>query len=92
MDEDAQNGTDGDRPGDHWSRLDAFLATDARDAGCDRAREMLDVYAELLAAGADPGMRFPELRPHFLACGSCAGDLAGLLHAITDGPAAPGSS
>jgi hypothetical protein len=29
-----------------------------RDAGCDEAMEMLDVYAELLAAGNDPSERF----------------------------------
>jgi hypothetical protein len=66
--------------------LDAFLQTDPRDAGCDEVMEMLDVYAELLAAGNDPSERFPGVRAHFLACGPCAQDLEGLLSALT-GPA-----
>ena len=67
---------------DHWDRLDAFLRTDPRDVGCDVTMEMLDVYAELVAAGADPIERFPGIRAHFLACGPCAEDLKGLLAAI----------
>jgi hypothetical protein len=48
--------------------------------------EMLDVYAELVAAGSDPAARFPGIRAHVLACGPCADDLEGLLIAITGGP------
>jgi len=73
----------GDLPSDPWNRLDAFLQTDPRDAGCDATMEMLDVYAELLAAGSDPTERFPGLRAHFLACDQCAQDLEGLLAALT---------
>jgi hypothetical protein len=73
----------GDQPMDHWDRLDAFLQTDPRDVGCDATMEMLDVYAELVAAGSDPTERFPGLHAHFLACGACAQDLEGLLAAIT---------
>jgi hypothetical protein len=68
---------------DHWARLDAFLQTDPRDAGCDATMEMLDVYAELLAAGNDPSEQFPGLHAHFLACGPCAQDLEGLLATLT---------
>jgi hypothetical protein len=88
VDDGARNEAD-DQPGNHWSRLDAFLQTDPRDAGCDATMEMLDVYAELSAAGSDPAARFPGLHAHLLACGPCAEDLAGLLATITDG-AAPG--
>ncbi|MGY2700724.1 hypothetical protein [Nocardioides sp. URHA0032] len=70
---------------DHWDRLEAFLHTDPRDAGCDTTMEMLDVYAELVAAGSDPAERFPGIRAHLLACGPCAEDLEGLLIAITGG-------
>jgi hypothetical protein len=45
--------------------------------------EMLDVYAELLAAGNDPSERFPGVHAHFLACGPCAQGLEGLLSALT---------
>jgi hypothetical protein len=74
----------GGQPSDHWARLDAFLQTDPRDAGCDTTMEMLDVYAELLAAGNDPSKKFPDIHAHFLACGPCAQDLDGLLTALTD--------
>jgi len=79
----ANRATNG-RGGDLWSRLDAFLETDPRDAGCDAAVEMLDVYAELLAGGSAPSQRFPGLHAHFLACGPCAEDLEGLVAALTD--------
>jgi hypothetical protein len=80
----AQHKAGGQRS-DHWDRLDAFLQTDPRDAGCDASMEMLDVYAELVAGGSDPTARFPGLHAHFLACGPCAQDLEGLLAAITSG-------
>lgn len=83
MDNKALNAS-GDQPGDHWARLDAFLQTDPRDAGCDQAMEMLDIYADLLAAGNDPSERFPGVHAHLLACGPCAQDLEGLLTALTD--------
>jgi hypothetical protein len=82
VDDKAQNAS-GDQRSDHWARLDAFLQTDPRDAGCDEAMEMLDVYAELLAAGNDPSERFPGVHAHFLACGPCAQGLEGLLSALT---------
>lgn len=75
-----------DPPSDPWARLDAFLRTDPRDAGCDETMEMLDVYAELLASGHHPSERFPGLRAHLLACGPCSENLEGLLAAITDEP------
>jgi hypothetical protein len=74
---------------DHWDRLEAFLQTDPRDAGCDATMEMLDVYAELVAAGADPADRFPGIKAHLLACGPCTADLEGLLAAITGGSPTP---
>lgn len=83
MADNAQNEARG-QPSDHWARLDAFLRTDPRDAGCDVTMEMLDVYAELLAAGHDPSERFPGIRAHLLACGPCAQDLEGLLSVLTD--------
>jgi hypothetical protein len=66
-----------------WRELDRFLRTDPRDAGCDKAMELLHVYAEL--AAADPSAaehRYPEVAAHLRACGPCAEDLEGLLAAI----------
>lgn len=69
---------------DGWTNLEEFLRTDPRDVGCDRAMEVLHVYAELLDAGQDPEVRFPGAAAHFAACGPCGQDLAGLLAAIRD--------
>jgi len=87
VDSSAQNQADGPLR-DHWDRLDAFLQTDPRDVGCDEVMEVLDVYAELAAAGSDPAARFPGVRAHLLACGPCAEDLEGLLAAIIEDTAA----
>jgi hypothetical protein len=92
VEDSAQNEAD-DQRSDHCARLDAFLQTDPHDAGCDATMEMLDVYAELVAGGADPAERFPGLNAHLVACAPCAEGLAGLLAAITGGPLArPGPS
>jgi hypothetical protein len=66
-----------------WPALDRFLQTDPRDAGCDKAMELLHVYAE--SAAADPlgaEQRYPEVAAHLRACGPCTEDLEGLLAAI----------
>jgi hypothetical protein len=66
-----------------WPELDRFLRTDPRDAGCDRAWEVLHVYADLAAAdprGAE--RRYPEVAAHLRSCGPCAQDLEGMLAAI----------
>ena len=67
---------------DGYAALERFLATDPRDAGCERALEMLHVYAELCLAGEHPERRFPGIAVHLQACGPCAQDLAGLIAAI----------
>jgi len=68
----------------NWPQdLDRYLRTDPRDAGCDTAMELLDVYAELTAA--DPAaarLRYPEVSAHLRSCGPCEQDLDGLLAAI----------
>jgi hypothetical protein len=63
-------------------RLDKFLDIDPEDLGCERAMEMLHVYADLLAADADAAQRFPEVAAHLRACGPCAHDLEALLGAL----------
>ena len=77
----------GEELGEHWARLDAFLQTDPRDAGCDATMDALDVYAELLAAGHDPAERFPGVHVHLLACDPCGQDLEGLMAALRSGSA-----
>ena len=67
-----------------WSKLDHFLRTDPRDVGCAQATEMLQVYAELVAAGEPAGQRYPGIAAHLQACGPCDEDFDGLLAALRD--------
>lgn len=62
--------------------LDRFLATDDSDAGCEQTMELLDAYAEMVAAGQEPELRFPGLTAHLRSCLPCADDLDGLLATI----------
>jgi anti-sigma factor ChrR (cupin superfamily) len=44
----------------------------------------LHVYADLVAAGADPAERYPGVAAHLAACDACAEDLRGLSALIGD--------
>lgn len=69
-----------------WPELDRFLRTDPRDAGCDKAMELLPLYAEI--AVAEPRraeQRYPEVAAHLRACGPCVEDFEGVLAAIRTG-------
>ena len=67
-----------------WSALEAFLHADPADVGCERALDLLHVYAELVATGAigEAQRRYPGVAAHLLACGPCGEDYAGLLAAL----------
>jgi hypothetical protein len=65
-----------------WSELDRFLRTNPRDVGCERAMEMLHVYAELVAAGEPAAERYPGIAAHLDACGPCGDDFEGMLAAL----------
>jgi hypothetical protein len=67
-----------------WPALDRFLQTDPRDVGCEHAMEMLHVYAELVAAGAQAEQRYPGIAAHLRACGPCSEDFEGLLAALRE--------
>ena len=67
-----------------WPGLDRFLLTDPRDVGCAQAIEILNVYAELVAAGEPAEQRYPGIAAHLHACGPCGEDFAGLLTALRD--------
>jgi hypothetical protein len=62
-------------------RLERFLRTDPRDAGCDEAMAVLHIYVDLALAGGDAPERYPGVAAHLLACGPCAEDFTGLLAA-----------
>ena len=65
-----------------WPALERFLNTDPKDVGCGEAMAVLDIYAEIVAEGEDPEVRYPGVTAHLRACGPCAEDLQGLLEAI----------
>ena len=67
-----------------WQALDRFLQTDPRDVGCDEARAMLHVYADLVAEGAPAEERYPGIAAHLHACGPCDEDFQALLAAVRD--------
>lgn len=67
-----------------WAAFERFLNTDPADVGCDRATEILHVYAELVASEQDAARRYPGVAAHLAACGPCDEDFHGLLAAITD--------
>jgi hypothetical protein len=69
-----------------WSALDRFLQTDPRDVGCAEAMEMLHVYAEMVASGAQAEQRYPGIAAHLRACSPCGQDFEGLLAAVNDQP------
>jgi hypothetical protein len=64
-----------------WS-LDRFLEPDPRDAGCARTADLLDVYVELMLAGAEPAERYPGVAAHLADCDACHQDFTGLLEAV----------
>ena len=66
-------------------RLEQFLRTDPRDAGCDEAMAVLHVYVDLVAADGDAAGRYPGVAAHLAACGPCGQDFAGLLLVVTSG-------
>ena len=66
-----------------WAELDRLLRTDPRDAGRERARQLLDVYAELRRNSATAArIHYPSWRAHIRSYGPCAEDLEGLLAAL----------
>jgi hypothetical protein len=67
-----------------WSALDRFLQTDPRDVGCAEAMDVLHVYAEMVASGAQAEQRFPGIAAHLRACGPCGQDFKGLLAAVNE--------
>ncbi|MFK0158008.1 hypothetical protein ACIQVL_40450 [Streptomyces sp. NPDC090499] len=64
--------------------LERFLTTDPADVGCAEALRLLHVYADLKAAGGDPGRRWPGVAAHLRACGPCGEDYEGLLAAVLE--------
>jgi hypothetical protein len=60
------------------NRLERFLRTDPRDAGCDETRRLLHVYVEERHAE----WRYPGVAGHLEQCRPCADERDGLLAAM----------
>lgn len=60
----------------------AFLETDPRDVGCERAWDLVHVYAEMVSTGEDPEELFPGVTAHLASCCPCEQDFQGLLTAL----------
>ncbi len=62
--------------------LQAMLTVDPEDGGCTEMWDAMEVYAELLAAGADPAADYPRVAAHLRDCDPCTQDLAGVVAAV----------
>lgn len=67
------------------SDLDRFLKPDAGDVGCAGFAEVIDVYVDLVLAGADAAQLLPGVAAHLAECDACSDDLTGLLEAVREG-------
>lgn len=63
------------------TKLEAFLRTDPPDVGCERAMEVLHIYAEMPENDRHIG-EMAGVEAHLRACGPCSEDYQGLLAAI----------
>lgn len=66
-----------------WAALDQLLAVDPADSGCGHAMKVMHAYAELLAAGEDATLRYPDVAAHLRTCSPCQEDLTGIIVLIT---------
>lgn len=59
--------------------LQAMLTVHPDDGGCTEAWDVVEVYAELIAAGVNPAVDYPRVAAHLQDCDPCAQDLAGVV-------------
>jgi len=73
------------------SLLTALTGPGEPEIGCDECFDALDVYVELLLAGAAAAERFPGMRAHLVGCPACHEDFLSLfaLVARDDGATPP---
>jgi anti-sigma factor ChrR (cupin superfamily) len=62
-----------------------LLGSTEPDAGCDAGFELLDEYADLVAAGRDADAAFPQVAAHLRVCDACREDTEGIIAAISGG-------
>jgi len=73
------------------SLLTALTGPGEPEIGCDECFDALDVYVELMLAGAAADERFPGMRAHLVGCPACHEDFLSLfaLVARDDGATPP---
>lgn len=78
---------------DTAGRVAGLLGPPGPDIGCDACFDALDLYAELLSAGADADAeeRIPGMARHLRGCPACREDLDGLVALLGDGTGGPGA-
>jgi uncharacterized protein (DUF427 family) len=69
----------GEGHGGHGRKFSALLATDPRDVGCERTRELMDAYVEAELDGRNAERLYPGLAVHQRLCPACRTDHDGLL-------------
>ena len=62
--------------------LQAMLTVQPDDGGCNETWDVMDVYAELVAAGVDPSAEYPRVAAHLRDCDPCTQDLSGVVAAV----------
>jgi hypothetical protein len=71
-----------ERPVGMKAALEALLAVDPRDVGCEETWRLIHVYAEIAAEGGDPEKALPGISAHLRACPPCSDDYLGLQNAL----------
>ena len=56
--------------------------TEEIEYSCDDAYELLDRYADIVAAGEDPSELMPLVKRHLELCDNCREEFETLLHAL----------
>ena len=67
------------------SLLTALTGPGEPEIGCDECFDALDVYVELVLAGADADERFPGMRAHLVGCPACHEDFLSLFAFVARG-------
>jgi len=66
------------------NELERFLMTDPHDSLCGQTMDILHVYVEETAMGADADALHPGVAAHLESCPPCAEDCEGLRAALRD--------
>jgi len=63
-----------------------LLGEPGEDPGCDACFAVMDLYAELVAAGRDAAGQLPDVARHLRSCSACREDVEGLIATLLAHP------